>query len=195
MIGGLTAVFKWMIGVNSQTSNNWYDPARKHVVSQSNVAISGNMFTFGGFKCHLKSYKKCLKEIQSIPQDQKTFVIINWNLQHLIWGQTFATATKWVSRFYKLFRKSKASGEISHQHTFIFINGMALHGFREPYCTQARSQRFSAMIEGHARSAGWLVLDAYNMTLLRPDMSVDGMHYNDAMNYMFAQVILNMMCI
>jgi hypothetical protein len=184
-----------MIGVNAQTSNNWYDPAHKHVASKSNVSIAGNhVFSFGGLKCHLKSYKKCLREIKSIPQDQKSFTVINWHLQHLIWGQSLATATNWVSKFYKLFKKSKAAGEISPDHTFVFLNGMALHGFREPYCTQARSQSFSSMIEGYARSAGWLVLDAFNMTLLRTDMSYDGMHYNDAMNYMFAQVLLNMMC-
>jgi hypothetical protein len=194
VIGGLTSVFKWMIGVNAQTTNNWYDPNRKHVVSQSNASILGNAFTFGGLKCQLRSYKRCLKDIKSIPQDKKSFVIINWNLQHLIWGQTFDKAKSWASKFYKLFKKSKAAGEIASHHTFVFMNGMALHGFREPYCTQSRSQRFSSMIEGYAKSVGWKVLDGYNMTLLRTDMSYDGMHYNDAMNYMFAQVLINMMC-
>lgn len=194
MIGGLTSVFKWLIGVNAQTNNNWYASGGKHVVAQSNLKIGGSVFSFGGLKCHLKNYRKCLREIKSIPQHQKSFVVINWHLQHLIWGQSFATASVWATNFFQLFRKSRAAGEISPLHTFVFLNGMALHGFREPYCTQARSQRFSIMLQGHAEASGWRVLDVYNMTLLRTDMSVDGMHYNDAMNYMFAQVLVNMMC-
>ena len=194
VIGGLTAVLKWVIGLNAQRGSTWYNPSQKHVVSQSSVTLQNGKFTVGGLRCHLKSFRKCLREIQRLPQNQRMYIILNWNLQHLIWGQSFRTVTKWVSKFYQLFRKSKDAGEISNNHTFIFMNGMALHGFREPYCTQSRSQRFSKMIESHAKPAGWFVLDAFNMTLLRTDMSYDGMHYNDAMNYMFVQVLLNIIC-
>lgn len=194
VIGGFSSVFKWIIGVNAQTNKNWYDASHKHLVTLSSLALSQSKFTFGGLRCHLKSYKKCLEDIMLIPHENKSLVIINWHLQHLIWGQTFARAETWANRFYKLFKKARNAGRISTNHTFIFFNGMALHGFREPYCTQDRSRRFSNMIGNEARSAGWMVLDAFNMTLLRTDMSNDGMHYNDAMNFMFCQMILNMLC-
>ena len=71
---------------------------------------------------------------------------------------------------------------------------MAIHGFREPYCTAERSQIVSRIIESYARPNGWIIIDAFNMTLTRPELSLDGMHFNDDMNYMMSQVIFNRIC-
>ena len=119
--------------------------------------------------------------------------ILNFDIQHLLWHHTIEEVLNNTNMFFKLFREEKDKGYFKNT-TFIFFNGMADHSFREPFCTTQRSQKLSQFMGDQAKSAGWMVLDAFNMTLLRPDSSVDGMHYSDAINYMFIQMILNMVC-
>jgi hypothetical protein len=70
----------------------------------------------------------------------------------------------------------------------------AVHGFREPYVTLPRSLEARALLEEFFVPAGFRLLDATATELARPEMAADGLHYNDAMNYMHAQLLLNMLC-
>ncbi len=38
------------------------------------------------------------------------------------------------------------------------------------------------------------VLDSFGTELARPEMAADGLHYNDATNYMHVQLLFNMLC-
>ena len=75
--------------------------------------------------------------------------------------------------------------------TLVFFDSVAVHGFREPYCTLERSRRFSAEIARALRPAGFRVLSAYGVTEARPDSAVDGMHPSDDMYFVMAQLLLN----
>jgi len=93
-----------------------------------------------------------------------------------------------------------------------------VHGSREPYVTYARSleaakvmlhylgggdeeegpsakQAFARPHQRRQRRRGlFRVLDTQAPELARPEMSADGLHYSDAMNYMHVQQFLGMLC-
>jgi len=76
----------------------------------------------------------------------------------------------------------------------VYLAPSAVHGFREPYVTLPRSLAARATATRVFKGAGFKVLDSTAMEIARPEMSGDGLHYNDAANYMQAQVLLNMLC-
>jgi hypothetical protein len=143
----------------------------------------------------IESFKKIRKNsLTNVPNlENNTAIMLNFDLQHMIWHYKVQVLEERASLFFKLFKEEKVKGYFKNT-TFVFFNGMADHTFREPFCTTQRSQKISQIMGDLARSAGWLVLDAFNMTLLRPDGSQDGMHYGDPINYMFTQVFINMLC-
>jgi len=76
----------------------------------------------------------------------------------------------------------------------ILLAPSAVHGFREPYVTLPRSLAARSLLARHLVPAGFRLLDATATELARPEMAADGLHYNDAMNYMHAQLLVNMLC-
>jgi hypothetical protein len=76
----------------------------------------------------------------------------------------------------------------------IFFSGTALHGFRNAGLTASRM----IQLNNHARhilgSSGWEILDAYNITLGRPDGTTDGLHYRGGVSIAISDVLTTMIC-
>jgi hypothetical protein len=120
--------------------------------------------------------------------------VYNFNIQHIMWSQSYEEFTNIAHTFFEAFRKMQAIGKLHPGNIYVFLNSMATLGYREPYCTNPRAERFAEIIQYEARQSGWLILDGYNMTMLRPDMSADGMHFGDEINIMMMQMLMGMIC-
>eukprot|EP01041_Mallomonas_annulata_P002064 gene2064-4037_t len=76
----------------------------------------------------------------------------------------------------------------------IFFTGTAIHGYRAAGMTPGRIKAFNTHAIAILGDSGWDVLDVYNMTLARPDGSVDGVHYKGGVASAITDVLLNILC-
>jgi hypothetical protein len=125
-------------------------------------------------------------------------------IHHLLWRHS----TRWIERVAKGFAyglKERLGSLASHHGIsfssspnppvdMIFLPPSAIHAFKEPYVTMDRAKQASMILKKIMISSGFRVLDTFQMEYNRPEMTKDGVHYNDAMNYMQAQLLLNMLC-
>ena len=194
VVGGLSQVVKWMINAGPITGNNWYEGSQYAIRNSETVDSSGFIVKINSLKCSLFDAENCISVFKRICKLENCVVILNFDLQHLEYDHHSSSIERAATIFYERFTDAKSIGLISHSTKFIYLNGMANHGFRKPFCTTVRAQAISSKIGDLAVKAGWFVLDGFNMTLLRPEMSVDGMHFGDSVNYMFYQVLMGLIC-
>lgn len=188
VMGGLGQVIKWMTGVSSMSvTERWYSDSVRHMIQDVSENSKSAHLDIQGIECNLNEPDRCIKAV--LRNQTQSVVVVNFGIQHLMWNQNLATMSDWLVRFEETFGLAKDLFKKGSR--FVFVNSVAIHGFREPYCTTERAKRFSEVISTTVKRMGWEVVDAFNMTYLRPDLSVDGMHFGDSMNYMLAQVIFN----
>jgi len=74
----------------------------------------------------------------------------------------------------------------------IFMASVFIHGFKTGGLTPARSRFFNDQARKILGSYGWEILDGYNITMPRPDGSVDGVHPRGGVSIAITDVLLNM---
>ena len=73
----------------------------------------------------------------------------------------------------------------------IFISAHAVHGFITAGLTPSRQESINTLAHKILRPAGWEVVDAYNMSLARPDLTVEGLHTKGGLSRALTGVVLN----
>jgi len=132
------------------------------------------------------SLRKGVQSMLSVRQDRPSVFLMNLRIQHLVIDHSLDNTEKMVHKFFEKINHhrtidendrsiGKRNSRFHPKSHFVLLNSMSMLGFRQPYCTNARAEIFSAMVPRVADQAGWLVLDGYNMSLLRPDLALDGM--------------------
>lgn len=188
VMGGFGQVIKWMTGLSKMSvTNRWYSDTVHHQIRSVSENSRSVHLEIAGMECNLDKPDRCITAI--LHNQTKSIVVVNFGIQHLMWNEKLSTVESWLRDFETAFELARDLFKKGSR--FIFVNSVAIHGFREPYCTTERAQRFSTLIANTVERMGWDVVDAFNMTYLRPDLSVDGMHFGDNMNYMMAQVLFN----
>jgi len=210
VIGGLYGMLSWMIGGLSNTSS-LFPLQHGNILGRNAVSgLSTPPLDMELRELRFTTNKKGIMAMLSVPQDRPSVFLINLHIQHLLKEYDLDTVETRVHSFFQKFLTrrhalnatmdensisvGKRMSRFHPKSRFVLLNSMSLLGFRQPYCTNARAEEFSAMVSREAEQAGWLVLDGYSMSLLRPDLSLDGMHFGNQLNYMMVQVLLGMVC-
>ena len=92
----------------------------------------------------------------------------------------------------QLARDLLVRGNINYRR--IFFSAIAPQGFRFQGFTPARLRRVNALAREILGGAGWEILDAYNITLPRPDGSIEGLHYAGGVAAAITDVLMTMLC-
>jgi len=185
VIGGLYGMLSLMIGGLTNVSS--LSPRRHD-------SILGKSFSSGVSTPPLNmelreltcSLRKGVQSMLSVRQDRPSVFLMNLRIQHLVIDHSLDNTEKMVHKFFEKINHhrtidendrsiGKRNSRFHPKSHFVLLNSMSMLGFRQPYCTNARAEIFSAMVPRVADQAGWLVLDGYNMSLLRPDLALDGM--------------------
>lgn len=70
-----------------------------------------------------------------------------------------------------------------------------MHGFRQSVgLTSGRIRWFNELAKAILEPAGWLILDAYNVTAPRPDATFDALHYPGGVTNVITEMLLNTLC-
>lgn len=195
--GGLSRVLKWMVGVNN-LSAEWYlqrERGSDREIVSSEVSLGSldshtdntnnkgrsrrsrkkKSLSISNLKCILEESSTCIKKIIQKKDTSPILVIINFKIHHLMAHFSTASIATKAANFFTLFEQAVKLHQIHPLSRFIFISAMATLKFREVYCTTTRAQIMSDVIASRARQTSqWLVIDAFNMTMMRPDLSHDG---------------------
>ena len=184
MTAGFVSMFSYLLGVGSSGK-------ALHTTEAEAIVISS-----GTRRCSLNHQAACLADItETMGVDAPpTLMVVNFAIHSLMPQASLAMVTNNAAAFFLGFMEAQRSGRIGYQHIFIFMSATAANGFREGHENLVRASTFSRAIAAAARPAGWLYVDAYNMTLSRPDASNDGSHFADPVNYMASQVLLGSVC-
>ncbi|KAH8076445.1 hypothetical protein JL721_447 [Aureococcus anophagefferens] len=113
---------------------------------------------------------------ERVPAGGLGIVFANFAVQHLEWGKTSREVEALVEGFAKNDRVRDLTCRREIRTQFVQFGGVAVHGFREPYCTYNRSRAFSDLIRRGLAPLGWGFVDAWNPSSSRPEGSKDGMH-------------------
>jgi hypothetical protein len=183
---GFVSFFEWLAGggSNSQRSAAAAGGDTPSLSSSALLARDGAIKVQFG----LAGMRGAVRDIASECRRGRFLGVFNFGIQHVMWHFSLDKAVRSFEKFASALR---ATGACAADDTLVFFDSVAVHGFREPYCTLERSRRFSAEIARALRPAGFRVLSAYGVTEARPDSAVDGMHPSDDMYFVMAQLLLN----
>lgn len=195
--GGLSMVLKWMLTQNFDTK--WYLKAQKitptHVLLDSSPNASRSSVLIKDLSCPLLPKSRCIKSLIDINSPSPYLFITNFRIQHLLRDMSLHEFESSIAHFFASFREARSVGKINPSSRFVFVTAMAMLHFRVIFCTTARAESYSEVVSYYARrTEGWVVIDAFNMTLTRPDLSQEGMHFDDSISYMIVQMMMNHLC-
>lgn len=142
-----------------------------------------------------KALKNLLRSLErAVKPGNLGVTLSNFGVQHVQWGKSAADTRATLEPFTKdaFCRFRKASPKVRTQ--FVQFGGVAVHGFREPYVTLARSKTFSELIRDRLAPLGWQYLDAWAMTTARPEGAQDGMHYRPPACAAMMAAFLGLVC-
>ena len=124
---------------------------------------------------------------------RKVVVATNFRVQHETWQMSLAdieTALKQQADAHaQLASRLQEKYQVRYQR--LFISAHAVHGFITAGLTPSRQESVNALAHKILRAAGWEIVDAYNMSLARPDLTVEGLHTKGGLSRALTDVILN----
>jgi len=124
---------------------------------------------------------------------RKIVLATNFRAQHDAWHLTLAeieaALQAQAAAHTQLAHRLQAKYGVKYQRLFISAN--AVHGFITAGLTPSRQERVNVLATSILRRAGWQVLDAYNMSLARPDLTVEGLHARGGLSRALTDVLLN----
>lgn len=191
--GGLSRILKWMLGV-SNLQAEWYLKRKRggeREVSASHVSIETNgafnsdnnttvtsgdrkTLSISNLRCALEDNKACIKSIVQLKHGP-FLLFVNFKIHHMMALSSTTTIISNIASFFSKFQSAVDNGHVHPQSQCIFVSAMATLKFREVYCTTTRAEIISNAISDRARkTSNWIVIDAFNMTVSRPDLSHDG---------------------
>ena len=126
--------------------------------------------------------------------NMRTVVLVtNFMSQHSVWIHGLAEIV------YTLNEQAKAHEAVTRrlkergiEYRKIFMASVFIHGFKTGGLTPARSRFFNDQARKILGAYGWEILDGYNITMPRPDGSVDGVHPRGGVSIAITDVLLNM---
>ncbi|KAK7248853.1 hypothetical protein SO694_00042110 [Aureococcus anophagefferens] len=131
---------------------------------------------------------------ERVPAGGLGIVFANFAVQHLEWGKTSREVEALVEGFAKNDRVRDLTCRREIRTQFVQFGGVAVHGFREPYCTYNRSRAFSDLIRRGLAPLGWGFVDAWNPSSSRPEGSEDGMHVHGPTCSTIVQLLFHEIC-
>ena len=158
-----------------------------------NNATSGLSVAYGSF-FSTTAAKDLVKQVHSLPQP--SVLVANFAAQHMERREVGgANVTAWAEKFALDWSAATAKTPL-HPGTRLFVaSPVALHAFREPYCTDDRAAEFWRAMLPPLTAIGFEPFDLYEMAASRPESSYDGMHYwapvVASMNQMLVAAICN----
>lgn len=215
VMGGFGRGLQWHLNV-SDSGGGWYEPGGKRVAKRATVRIE-----LGGGRAHTVQFqghaggdlevdpvREGAAVIDRLHLDKAAaagegaLFVTNLGVHHWLWRHSLHP---WVDAVVKglahgmrrrleQLREHRVLGRKGPAVELVYLSPSAVHGFREPYVTLPRSREARRLLAGHLKGAGFRVLDSWATEVARPEMAPDGLHYNDATNYMHVQLLLNMVC-
>ena len=131
---------------------------------------------------------------ERVPAGGLGIVFANFAVQHLEWGKASREVEALVEGFAKNDRVRDLTCRREIRTQFVQFGGVAVHGFREPYCTYNRSRAFSDLIRRGLAPLGWGFVDAWNPSSSRPEGSTDGMHVHGPTCSTIVQLLFHEIC-
>jgi len=132
-----------------------------------------------------------LKSLEKhVPAGGLGIVFANFGVQHLEWNKASHEVEKLVADF----ANDRVRSTCNIRTQFVQFGGVAVHGFREPFCTYNRSRAFSDIIRRGLAPLGWGFVDAWNPSSSRPEGSGDGMHVHGPTCSTIVQLLFHEIC-
>ena len=140
-----------------------------------NTTSAGLSVAYGSF-FSTTAAKDLVKQVHSLPQP--SILVANFAAQHMERREVGgANVTAWAEKFAADWSAAIAKTPL-HPGTRLFVaSPVALHAFREPYCTDDRAVEFWLAMLPPLAAVGFEPFDLYEMAASRPESSHDGMHY------------------
>jgi hypothetical protein len=125
----------------------------------------------------------------------KTVILVtNFMVQHATSGHYLLMCERALREIAilheNLAARLKAVYNISYQR--IFMSGVAIHGFKKAGLTNARQEWFNRM--ARRLLTNFEFWDVFNITLPRPDASLDGTHYPQGVSYGLTDTLAHKLC-
>lgn len=122
-------------------------------------------------------------------------LVTNFMCQHSVWIHTL-TEIENALHLHAKFHADLAEKLLKEKNIIyrrIFYTGIAIHGFKTGGLTPARSKKFNQLAKEILGGSGWEVLDAFALTIGRPEGTVDGVHYRGGVSIAIADAFMNML--
>jgi len=140
-----------------------------------------------------QSHYAGMKPIWIRQKIRKVVVATNFRVQHETWQTSLAeiemALKQQADAHAQLASRLQEKYQVRYQR--IFISAHAVHGFITAGLTPSRQESVNALAHKILRAAGWEIVDAYNMSLARPDLTVEGLHTKGGLSRALTDVILN----
>jgi hypothetical protein len=140
-----------------------------------NNGTAGLSVAYGSFYS-TTSAKDLVKQVLALPQP--SVLVANFAAQHMERGMVGgAEVSAWAQKFAVDWSAAVAATPLDRSTRLFVASPVALHAFREPYCTDDRAVAFWAAMFPPLGAVGFAPFDLYAMAASRPESSYDGMHY------------------